>query len=99
MGLCKEAGVDVSGQGHHVINTFIDDVFIDRFCAKPFYRDQSSATQAGPSVPAAPTNESAAPFDPLVAHHYYSDMFEANRKSQIFLHDAMQQQFRNLSVA
>ncbi|XP_058734008.1 uncharacterized protein LOC131605698, partial [Vicia villosa] len=55
MGLCKDAGVEIPGQGHHVINTFIDDVFIDRFCAKPYYRDQAAdSPPAGPSVPAAP---------------------------------------------
>src|SRR4051812_15063605 len=100
MGLCKEAGVEIPGQGHHVINTFIDDVYIDRFCAKPYYKDQAAdSPPAGPSVSAAPPQGSAAPFEPLVAHHYYSAMFEANQRSQIFLHDAMQQQFRNLSVA
>src|SRR3954463_2028233 len=96
----KEAGVEIPGQGHHVINTFIDDVYIDRFCAKPYYRDQGAdSPPAGPSVPAAPPQGSAAPFDPLVAHPYYSAIFEANQRSQIFLHDTMQQQFRNLSVA
>src|SRR4051812_21057230 len=72
------------------------------FVQKPFYRDQkaaAAASQAGPSASTAPPPSSAYAFDPLVAHYYYSAMFEANKRSHIFLHDAMQQQYRNLSAA
>src|SRR3954462_13030372 len=92
MGMCHAEGVDCSDKGHLLIHSTIDDVYIDRFCKTPFEKEQHAAatsSQAGPSAGPPP------PFDPLVAHHYYASMWEASHWSHVFLHDAMQQQYRN----
>lgn len=95
------AGVDYSSEGHHVINTFIDDIFVDSFCATPYLKDpktDGSSSQADPIVSATLIASTTPTFDPLVAHQYYSAMFEANHRSHIFIHDVMQYQYKNMFV-
>jgi hypothetical protein len=94
MGLCKKANVIIPNEVHYTITSTINDYFVNRFCQAPLDKAEGAGTSSS-----RPKPRRAPAFDQMAFASYCCENFEASRRSQAFLFDAMQQQFQNNFLA
>jgi hypothetical protein len=94
MGLCKRANVIIPNEVHYSITSTINDYFVNRFCQAPLDKAEGAGTSSS-----RPKPRRALAFDQMAFASYCCENFEASRRSQTFLFDAMQQQFQNTFLA
>lgn len=86
MGLCRKANMPISDEVHLSITSVINDAFLNRFCQSQMDRAEGAGTSSF-----RPHARSTPAFDQMAFATYYCENFEASRRSQSFLFDAMQQ--------
>lgn len=94
MELCRKENVPISDEVHLSITSVINDAYLNRFCQSQMDRDEGAGTSSSrPHARNTPT------FDQMAFAIYCCESFEASRRYQSFLFDAMQQQFQNTFLA
>jgi hypothetical protein len=88
MGLCRRANVPIPDEVHFSITSVINDAYLNRFCQSQMDRAEGAGTSSS-----RPRARSTPAFDQMAFATYYYERFEASRRSQSFIFDAMQQQF------
>ncbi|KAI5401703.1 hypothetical protein KIW84_066245 [Lathyrus oleraceus] len=94
MGLCRRANVPIPDEVHLSIASVINDAFLNRF-----YQSQIDRAEGAGTSSSRPRARGAPVFDQMAFATYCCENFEASRRSQLFLFDAMQQQFQNTLLA
>lgn len=94
MGLCRRENMPIRDEVHLSITSVINDAFLNRFCQGQMDRVEGADTSSS-----RPHTHSALVFDQMAFATYCRENFEASRRSQSFLFDAMQQQFQNTFLA
>jgi hypothetical protein len=100
MGLCRQANVTIPEEVHFSITSVIHDAYLNRFLQNQNDRTEAPGTSSSrPRTRPRPQPHTTPVFDQMAFANYCCESFEASRRSQSFIFDAMQQQFQNTFLA